>query len=84
MDMIRQAQYRIDQREQERRFKEKRAAEYRAALEELDRQEHKANWPDNPKRVEQVAQIRTLKREIGQMQDEEYGMSEQLAEIGEG
>ena len=83
MDMIRQAQHRIDQREQERRFKERRAAEYRDALEELDRREYQAQFLDNAAQLREVNKVRALRKEIGAMQDEDFGLSEQLQQLGD-
>jgi len=83
MNVVEQAQYRMKNREWEDGVKERRAAEFRAALERLDEQELRASFPDNPDRIAQLEQIRRTRAEITTMMDEEFGMEEQYKQIAD-
>lgn len=81
MNVLEQANYRMKNREWEDGVKERRAAEFRAALERLDEAEYRASFPDNENRVRELEQIRRTRAEITAMMDQEFGLSEQYKQI---
>ena len=81
MNIIEQAQYRMRNREWEDGVKERRAAEFKAALEKLDEAELRASFPDNENRIQQLEQIRRTRAEITQMMNEEFGLEGEYRRI---
>ena len=83
MNVLEQANYRMKNREWEGGVKERRAAEFRAALERLDEAELRASFPDNENRIAQLEQIRRTRAELTEMLDEELGMGAQYRHIAD-
>jgi hypothetical protein len=83
MNVLEQANYRMKNREWEDGVKERRAAEFRAALERLDEAELRASFPDNENRIQQLEQIRRTRAEITAMMNEEFGMEDQYRRIAD-
>jgi hypothetical protein len=54
MNVLEQANYRMKNRQWEDGVKERRVAEFRAALERLDEAEYRASFPDNENRIAQL------------------------------
>ena len=81
MNIIREAESRIRNRQWDENVKGKRYAEYTEALERLDEAELRASFPDNENRVRDLERIRRTRAEIAQMMDQEFGLSEQYKQI---
>lgn len=83
MNIIEQANYRMKNRQWEDGVKERRAAEFRAALERLDEAELRASFPDNENRIQQLEQIRRTRAEIAAMMSEEFGLEDEYRRIAD-
>ena len=83
MNVLEEARYRLKNREWEDGVKQRRAREFEAALEKLEREEYLASFPDNPNRIPDLERIRREKKEVLAMIDEEYGLSAQYKEIAD-
>lgn len=83
MDVFEQAKYRMRNRQWEQDKKDRRMAEFRSALEVLEREEFLAAHPDEPNKVGKMAEIRSLRAEIGEMMNEEFGMDEQYKQMAD-
>ena len=83
MNVIREAESRIRNRQWDENVKGKRYAEYTEALERLDEAELRASFPDNENRVRDLERIRRTRAEITAMMDQEFGLSEQYKQIAD-
>ncbi len=83
MNILDQVNYRMRSRQWEDDARERRACEFRAALDKLEQEEYRASFPDNPTRIRDLERIRAQKRELLTMQDEEFGLSEQYSKIAD-
>lgn len=83
MNIIEQANYRMKNREWEDGVQERRAAEFRAALERLDEAELRASFPDNENRIQQLEQIRRTRAEITAMMNEKFGLEDEYRRIAD-
>lgn len=83
MSVLEEAKYRMRNREWEDGVKERRARDFEATLERLEREEYLASFPENDNRVRDLERIRAQKREVLAMMDEEYGLSAQYREIAD-
>lgn len=83
MNVIREAESRMRNRQWDDGVKERRAAEFKAALDRLDEAELRASFPDNENRVRELEQIRRTRAEVTAMMDEEFGMTEQYKQVAD-
>jgi len=83
MNVLEQANYRMKNRQWDDGVKERRAAEYKAALEKLDEAEYRASFTDNENRIRDFEQIRCTRAEITAMMNEEFGMENQCKQIAD-
>jgi len=81
MNIIEQANYRMKNRQWEDGVKERRAAEFRAALERLAEAEYRASFPDNENRIQQLDQIRETRAEVTAMMNDEFGLEDEYRRI---
>ena len=77
MNVLEEARYRLRSKEWEDGKKKRRAREFEAAIDRLEREEHLASFPDNEKRISDLERIRREKREVLSMMDEEFKLSDQ-------
>ena len=83
MNVLEQANYRMKNRQWEDGVKERRVAEFRAALERLDEAEYRASFPDNENRIAQLEQIRRTRAEVTAMMDEAFGLEDEYRRIAD-
>lgn len=81
MNILKEASSRIRNRQWDENIKERRAAEFREALERLEHEEYLASFPDHPNRVARLEEIHRTKAELTAMMDSEFGLSEQYKQI---
>jgi hypothetical protein len=81
VDMIQQARYRIQKREAEQRAKQKRLNECREAFDKLEREEFAVSHPDYPKKVEKSQELAALRKELGQMMQEDFDLEDEYRRI---
>ena len=77
MNVLEEARYRLRSKEWEDGKKQRRAREFEAAIDRLEREEHLASFPDNPNRIPDLERIRREKKEVLSMMDEEFKLSDQ-------
>jgi hypothetical protein len=63
--------------------KQRRAREFEAAIDRLEREEYLASFPDNPNRIRDLERVRREKREVLDMMNEEFKMDEQYSKIAD-
>ena len=84
MDILETARRRLRNRQFESDFKQRRAHEYEKAIDQLEQEEYKASFPDNPTRIADLERIKAEKQEVLTMMDEEFQLSEQYKDtVGE-
>jgi hypothetical protein len=83
MNVLDEARWRLRSKELEDGKKQRRAREFEAAIDRLEREEYLASFPDNPNRIRDLERVRREKREVLDMMNEEFKMDEQYSKIAD-
>jgi hypothetical protein len=83
MNVLDEARWRLRSKELEDGKKQRRAREFEAAIDRLEREEYLASFPDKPNRIRDLERVRREKREVLDMMNEEFKMDEQYSKIAD-